>query len=89
MVKLKACPFCGKPIIIKVCDDEGNIRSDEYEDDPWSGLHYVLVHDEDIAGNFDGVVCPIATSVGNTLGMYIYDSRAEAIITGNMRNGKV
>lgn len=44
------CPFCGKEVIhVAVCDDEGNIHGFigcEYEDDPWSGLGYVLIHEE-------------------------------------------
>lgn len=43
------CPVCGKNAIhIAVCDDEGNIHGFvgcEYENDPWSGLGYVLIHD--------------------------------------------
>ena len=73
MDKKLICPFCGREVRIVVCDDEGNIHPDEYEDDPWSGLGYMLVHEE-----ADGVQCPIATEPDEPLGRLIYDSREEA-----------
>lgn len=71
------CPFCGGNVRILVCDDEGNIHPEEYEDDPWSGLGYQLAHDRcDSIGE-----CPIANHDcdESTLGSIIYDSREEAI----------
>ena len=75
--KLK-CPFCGGEVRIVVCDDEGNVRDEEYEDDPWSGLRYGLMHEE--ADVPEGESCPIATHDGNDtlLGTYIFDTREEA-----------
>lgn len=81
MNKKLLCPFCGKEVRIRVCDDEGNIHTDEYEDEPWSGQGYVLVHEEE-----EGVQCPIATEPDESLGRFIYDSREEAIKTWSMRN---
>jgi hypothetical protein len=34
------CPFCGGKVRILVCDDEGNVHDDDYENDPWSGLSF-------------------------------------------------
>lgn len=82
MDKKLTCPFCGREVRIVVCDDEGNIHPDEYEDDPWSGLGYMLVHEE-----ADGVQCPIATEPDEPLGRLIYDSREEAIKIWSTRNG--
>lgn len=82
MDKKLTCPFCGREVRIVVCDDEGNIHPDEYEDDPWSGLGFMLVHEEE-----DGIDCPIATEQGETLGHLIYDSREEAIYIWGKRNG--
>lgn len=77
------CPFCGGNVRILVCDDEGNIHSEEYEDDPWSGLGYQLNHNQnDKIGE-----CPIATEddYDVTLGFCIYDTREEATAAWNKR----
>lgn len=50
------------------CDDEGNIRGEEYENNPWSGLRYRVVHESDD--------CLIST--GEDGYNLIYDSREEA-----------
>lgn len=71
------CPFCGGRVRIVVCDDEGNYpKEDGYENDPWSGLGYLLCHSEDDAiGD-----CPIARAEGeDLLGRMIYSSPEEAI----------
>ncbi len=84
--KLLSCPFCGGKVRILVCDDEGNIHNDEYENDPWSGLGYRLYHDidDDPTGE-----CPIAGNEGEgTMGVWIYDTREEAIETWNRRADK-
>lgn len=74
--ELMPCPFCGGKASILVCDDEGNIHDESYEQDPWSGLGYMLQHTrEDVPEDID---CPIATSKGEGLGMLIYDTREEA-----------
>lgn len=68
MPELKPCPFCGGMTKVVQCDDEGNVRGEEYESNPWSGLGYRIVHESDD--------CPIYTCEdGYNL---IYDSREEA-----------
>ena len=68
MSKLLPCPFCGGMTKVVQCDDEGNVRGEEYESNPWSGLGYRIVHESDD--------CPIYTCEdGYNL---IYDSREEA-----------
>lgn len=74
ILKNKKCPFCGGDVAIHICDDEGNLRSDEYESDPYSGLGFILYHDTNMAKN----ECPIAHDKGEHLGVYIYESREEA-----------
>ena len=72
------CPFCGGEVHISVCDDEGNLRDKEYEKNPWSGLGYVLIHEErDVPKD---KTCPIATyNLDNAfLGTYIYDTEESA-----------
>lgn len=81
-VKLKPCPFCGGEARITVSDGEGNSRDDEYEQDPWSGLSYRISHAHE-----DNEGCPIASyeSEGAEMGVYLYDSRAEAADAWNKR----
>lgn len=79
-MKNKKCPFCGGQIYIIVCDDEGNHHSNDYELDPWSGLGYMLYHDEESNPN-----CPIAHEVGGQLGRFIYDTQEEAFEAWNKR----
>lgn len=78
--KLKTCPFCGEEVFIGISDDEGNQRDEEYEDDPWSGLTYTLIHEYK-----NGVECPIATHEEELLGCLLYESRQEAIEVWNGR----
>lgn len=75
MPELKPCPFCGGMAKIVQCDYEGNIRSEEYESNPWSGLGYRVVHESDD--------CPIST--GEDGYNLIYDSREEAESHWNRR----
>lgn len=83
MDKLKHCPFCGSKIKIVITDDEGNVHGAEYEKDPWSGLGYQLYHDITDDPNES---CPIAGHVGEgIMGVWIYDTRAEAIDAWNRR----
>lgn len=80
---LKPCPFCGGEAKFTVSDDEGNIRDDEYEYDPWSGLSFRIFHAYE--ANKD---CPIANYEmdGASMGVHLYDSRAEAAEAWNKRH---
>ena len=80
-VKLLECPFCGGAARILVCDEEGNIHDDAYEDDPWSGLRFAIQHDESNADED----CPIATCDGEMIGGFTYDTRQEAATAWNRR----
>lgn len=80
MEKLKSCPFCGENINLGISDDEGNMRDEEYESEPWSGLTFTLIHEYQ-----DGVGCPIATHHGEILGCRLYESREEATQAWNKR----
>lgn len=83
MNKLKPCPFCNGIVRIVICDDEGNYpKSPDYEDDPCSGLGYLLCHStEDANGE-----CPIAGHPGeDNLGITIYDTIEEATNAWNKR----
>ena len=75
MPELKPCPFCGSKSKIVQCDDEGNVKGEEYESNPWSGLGYRVVHESDD--------CPIST--GEDGYNLIYDSREEAESHWNRR----
>ena len=82
---LKPCPFCRSKIRIVVCDGEGNIHDEDYENDPWSGLGYQLYHEitDDPTER-----CPIAGHEGEgTMGVWIYDTKEEAIDAWNRRAG--
>ena len=81
--ELLPCPFCGSEIRIVVCDDEGNTHDDDYENDPWSGLGYQLYHD---ITDDKRKLCPIAGHEHEgVLGIWIYDTREEAIEAWNRR----
>lgn len=72
------CPFCGGFVRIVACDVLGNIHTEEYENNPCSGLGYQLMHErKDVP---TGVKCPIATLDHDEqcLGSYIYASRNNA-----------
>lgn len=75
MSELLHCPFCGCSAKIAQCDDEGNVRGEEYESNPWSGLGYRIMHESDD--------CPIST--GEDGYNLIYDSREEAAELWNTR----
>lgn len=76
---LKPCPCCGEPIRLHLCDRVGNFRQPEYEEDPRSGLGFLLIHEVK-----DGE-CPIGTHDGESLGSFIYDTREEAATAWNRR----
>lgn len=80
MIELKPCPFCGGEVKLLVLDDEFNIRYEEYESNPRSGLQYGLSHPVD-----DNPSCPIATDPYEILGRCGYDTRKEAAETWNRR----
>lgn len=83
MKKLNPCPFCGEDVSLGISDDEGNMRNEEYESDPWSGITYTLIHEYQ-----DGVGCPIATHPDEILGSRLYESREEATQAWNARHGQ-
>lgn len=82
MTALKPCPFAnGGETRVVVCDDEGNIHGDlgcEYEQDPWSGLSYGLIHIHE-HGN-----CLIQQEY-ELLGGFTFDTAEEAIEAWNTR----
>lgn len=81
MAKLiKPCPFCGGKVKIQIRNAEGNLRDEEYEKDPWSGLTYSIGH---YTG--DNPNCPIATYKEDIIGVYLYESKNEAIEAWNRR----
>ena len=82
MNKLKSCPFCGGKAKLLICDSEGNIHSKGYEQDPWSGLGYRIAHVHE-----ENKGCPIAKFKEDNaeMGVYIYDSKEEAILAWNRR----
>lgn len=80
LLDLKSCPFCGGKVNIIICDDEGNHHSEDYEYDPWSGLGFLLEHNE-----ADNPNCPIAHEEYGHCGRIIYDSRKDAIEAWNTR----
>lgn len=75
---MRRCPFCKGRARIVVCDDEGNVHNEEYEDDPWSGLAYRLSHTE--ADDPTGA-CPITSD--DFVGDWYYDTRNEAVRAWN------
>ena len=78
--KLKKCPFCGGEATIAISDDEGNMRDEEYEKEPWSGLSYTIEHLET-----DNNGCPIASHDGEIVGILLYKSRKELVKAWNNR----
>ena len=78
---LKPCPFCGGIPKIIFGDYEGNKHDDDYKENPYSGLVYLIEHN--IEDNED---CPIARHVGETLGAWYYDTEEYAIESWNTRS---
>lgn len=80
LLKTKPCPFCGGKFYAGICDDEGNERDEEYLDDPWSGISYALIHDEETGANED---CPLYRPQ-----YVLYDSMESMIENLNKRHGE-
>lgn len=74
------CPFCGSFPKIIVCDDEGNIHSENYINNPYSGIGFMLEHNIE-----DNPNCPIANHSGEPCGCTIYDTLDEFVNTWNNR----
>lgn len=79
---LKPCPFCGGRAQLVISDDEGNLRDEKYEKDPWSGLSFQILHVHE-----ENKGCPIAKYEidGASMGVYLYESRDEALQAWNLR----
>ena len=43
--EMRKCPFCGCNVGIAICDDEGNDKSLDYLNDPYSGIAFKFNHD--------------------------------------------
>lgn len=83
MDELKACPFCGGPVSLVPCDDEGNLHDADYLKKPYSGLGFQIRHTHE-----DNPECPIAGYEvdGGIMGrVYIYDTEEEAAEVWNRR----
>lgn len=78
--ELKKCPFCGGEVKLQLTDDEGNFKDESYLEEPYSGIGYVIIHDNSL-----GIDCPVATNCGNSIGMYIYRYKKAAIDAWNER----
>lgn len=80
---LKPCPFCGGEAKITVSDREGNDRDADYENEPYSGLSFKITHVHE-----ENEGCPIASYEcdGASMGVYLYDSREEAVRAWNTRH---
>lgn len=78
----KPCPFCGGKVELSISDHEGNDKNEEYENDPWSGLSFKFQHPYE-----ENEDCPIANNGPgeDSVGVYLYDSREEAIESWNKR----
>lgn len=74
------CPFCGKKPKLIFSDDEGNYKSqdtEEYLDDPWSGLAFSIAHPEK---------CVIGTDDREPdTYLYMYDTPEDAAKAWNRR----
>ena len=84
-MKMEPCPFCGGEAKIGVCDDEGNIKDACYENAPYGGLGFVILHSLQ-----ENEGCPIATHADDVckIGCYIYDTREYAAAAWNKRARK-
>jgi hypothetical protein len=85
-IEMSPCPFCGGTAGFTICDDEGNVRDPEYEDDPWSGLSFAIRHTVE-----DNPDCPIAAfeDDGGKVGTMLFGSRKAAAESWNTRYGEL
>ena len=67
-----------------VCDEEGNIKNDDYVNDPWSGLYYSICHEMDYSKGNDNV-CHVATFKREILGTQLYERIDELVERWNRR----
>ena len=70
------CPFCKQKPTIVFSDDECNWKdqdSEEYLNDPWSGLCFMIKHNSD-----NCPICPPETENGSTFEI-CYDSPEDAV----------
>lgn len=83
MEELKPCPWCKRIPKIGVFDDEGNQHDDGYENDPWSGLTYGILHMHE-----ESIECPIAQDDddGGHIGIWLYDTEESASDAWNTRS---
>lgn len=83
MESIKPCPFCGGTIELRVTDDCGNWRPEEYEFDADAkkrqDIYFQIVHHENAAGN-----CPIWCYADEGF-TQLYESREDAINAWNRR----
>lgn len=84
MEKLKHCPFCGGPVRLQLCDEEGNPHKDDYLNNPYSGVGYYIVHSVNDVPEGKNYNCPIAMHDDDErLGIHIYFTKEAAIETWN------
>lgn len=84
-IELDPCPFCGGEARIQLCDEEGNWRNEEYLENPYTGIGYVIVHDSIMAKRN----CPISTNPDDDMGLgeVVYDTEESAADAWNGRIG--
>ena len=81
------CPFCGRvPTIIRT-DSEGNIKPEEYFDDPWSGVACHIYHPfiDDESDDCPIAHHPIESNCIESVGCLSYDTPDEAVAMWNHR----
>ena len=78
-LKFKRCPFCGGEFTIGLMDNEGNIRPDDYENNPWSGIRYAVYHPPK-----EGRPCPLDT-FDEEICVASYSTREHAFASMNVR----
>jgi hypothetical protein len=81
MTDLKPCPFCGIMPRLVITDDEGNLRNESYESDPFSGIAYSVAHN---GPDVEEASCPAITD-DNDAGPWIFEKKKEAIKAWNKR----